>query len=108
MVYFGTVAIISMAFFGLIMTYIMFKYFFDPIFGKIQRSIKKEWSRSPAVAFRIGQEKSSRYNKPELERFIHEEYDSSNHDIVAVVISTANNCVGVAAFFARSSDSIFL
>ena len=95
MVYFGSLAILSVAFVLLVITFIFFKYLFDPLFGKVQRSITRDWtSKSPV--FKVDHKEKG--FRPEIERFIHEEYESSNHDVVAVVISTAKKCVGVAVF----------
>jgi len=81
--------------------FILFKYLLDGIFIKLQR--KQDPSKEKRKYDRLPLKYLSREN----ETMIGEEYESPDHDVVAVVISNTKCCVGIAAFLQERKIQYF-
>ena len=46
--------------------------------------------------------------RPDLERFAHEEFESQSHEVVAVVLSNLDKCIGIVAFLQERKVEYFV
>ena len=98
------IIVIGGALFGVVFVYIMFKYCLDSLLYKLSTSHRKEnYSYQP---IKVSNRKS--LFKPEIERFVHEEFDSANHDVVFIVMSNQKSCVGITVFMQDRKVEYFL
>jgi hypothetical protein len=83
----------------LLLTFLLFKYLLDAMFQKLQQRGGDDSSRPTRqyIPFRFSKTSEGRL-RPDIQRFIHEEFDSPDHDVVTVVLSTAKSAVGISVF----------
>ena len=91
------------AFIGMGLTILVFKYCLGPLLELLNR--RQDENVQP-VPHRISAKKS-RF-RPEIERFVHEEFESSNHDVVFVAMSNSKLCIGIAVFMQERRVEYFL
>lgn len=86
------------------MTFAVFYFCFDALFQKLNRG--DERTSNSAIPQRYA--KASKTLLPEVERFVHEEFDSPNHDVVVLVVSSHDRCVGIAVFLQECKVEYFV
>ena len=91
------------AFIGMGLTILVFKYCLGPLLELLNR--RQDENVQP-VPHRISAKKS-RF-RPEIERFVHEEFESSNHAVVFVAMSNLELCIGIAVFMQERRVEYFL
>jgi len=86
----------------LTLTFCCFKFFWDGFFKKLQgrnqdpRDFQRHYDRLPV-----------KFLNQEHESLIGEEYESADHDVVAVVLSNTKSCVGIAAYLQERKIQYF-
>ena len=91
------------AFIGLIGIILVFKYCLGPLLELLNR---RPHENVQPVPQRISAKKS-RF-RPEIERFVHEEFESANHDVVFVAMSNLKLSIGIAVFMQERKVEYFL
>ena len=91
------------AFIGMALTLLVFKYCLGPLLELLNRRPNENVQPVP---HRISAKKS-RF-RPEIERFVHEEFESSNHDVVFIAMSNLKLCIGIAVFMQERKVEYFL
>ena len=94
------------AFGGLALTFAVFYFCFDSLFQKLNTNHTKQGGPTSYVPQRYS--KGYRKLRPDLERFVHEEFESPNHDVVALVMSTRQKCAGIAVFLQERKVEYFV
>ena len=88
---------------GSLLIFLTFKYCFDTLFQAFNASRQND-SSSPTfyTSMRYGSRSSNNGPKSrfraDIERFVHEEFESPHHEVVAVVLSHPEKCIGIVAF----------
>ena len=90
---------------GFFLVVLTFKYCFDSLFQRFSAS-RHENQSTYYTSFRYSSTKKQRL-RPDLERFVHEEFESPHHEVVVVVLSNSTKCIGIVAFLQERKVEYF-
>ena len=77
---------------GFFLILLTFRYCFDVLFQRFHAS-RHENSSTYYTSLKYTSMKKQRL-RPDLERFVHEEFESPHHEVVAVVLTNYDKCIG--------------
>ena len=88
------------AFVGLALVLFAFFVCFNPLLKAFNtnRQNGNTGNTTYYTSMRYSQNVSNRRFRPDIERFVHEQFETSQHEVVAVVLSQPHKCIGIVAF----------